>query len=162
MVTSVGPAGGRGCYCCYRPRVRGGHRSARRRGRIGLVDGRARGLAAERSRYPNLHFALESVGPQPVCHGPPLVIGEDRQGTRSIGEGSAGALGRQREHHHRAGHRLMVFVLQLHDRLAGGALANVVDRALALHHYDIQRRRRRLGLQLPERQADRQPEHRSS
>src|ERR1039458_10852916 len=64
---------------------------------------------------------------------------------RATGEFSAGSSSGQLEQDEGAGHRFMVIILHFHDGLTRGALADIVDGAIAFHNHQVELGNRRLG-----------------
>src|SRR5271157_4756296 len=67
------------------------------------------------------------------------------KGVRATGEFTTGATGGQLEQDDGAGHRLVVFTPHLDDGLTRGALADVVDGAVAFHDHQVELDGRGLG-----------------
>src|ERR1039458_5818492 len=105
---------------------------------IGLRDDGGKGRAAVRSRDMDLVLALGGIGLQSASYGAALCIGGHRKGVRATGEFPAGSAGGQLEEDEGAGHRPVVFVLHLDDGLTRGALADVVDGAVAFHNHEVE------------------------
>ena len=76
-------------------------------------------------------------------------IGGGGQQLRAIRECATCSVARQKEAHRGARHRLVVLVLDAHDRLPYDALAQVVYSPFTLHNYDVQLRGK-LGLLRPQ------------
>ena len=85
----------------------------------------------------NRDFARHRIQLQALAHCLTFAIGGNREGLVSI-EFAAGAFGGKSEDHDRARKRLMVFVLHLYHRVSSQTLADIVGRALAFDHRQIQ------------------------
>ncbi len=114
--------------------------------RIRLADVGIGGLPAVRRGHMDLVLSLNVVGMEAVGHGAALAVGHHAQAVGAAGERTARALSGQGEDHRRSGDGLMVLILHLNDGLARGALADVVDRAVAFDDHDIQFGRGVLGV----------------
>ena len=71
---------------------------------------------------------MEAVG-----YGPALGVSGHGEGTRAIGENTAGPLIGQQEDHSRPGYWFVVFIFNLDDRFPGRPLAYVVDGAVTIN-----------------------------
>ena len=85
-----------------------------------------------------LVLAGKAVGLKAAGGGLAVRVGQDGEGAGAVGEGGAGALVGQQEDDRGAGDGLAIFVFDLHDGVAGDALASVIDGALAFDDHDVQ------------------------
>jgi len=101
--------------------------------------------AGVRGRDLDLVLALAGIRLQAAGHGAALRIRGDRERVRATGKFRAGSTGGRFEQDERARHWPVVVVLHFDNRLTRGALADIVDGAVAFHDHQVELGDGRLG-----------------
>ena len=106
---------------------------------IGLRDVSMAGSSLAGRSHFDLVLSLNFIWPKTARDRAPVLIGDESGGASALSEAGTGPVLGQFKEDRRAGNRLVVFVLHLHDGLAGSALLDVIDGPIALNDHDVER-----------------------
>ena len=85
-----------------------------------------------------LVLAGEAVGLETAGGGLAFGVGQDGEGAGAVREGGAGALVGQQKDDGGAGDGLAVLIFDLHNGIAGDALAGIIDGAVTFDDHDVE------------------------